>query len=213
MYLLVRIVSVVVMVGNFFADGPLPPTLDMMLRIFGFRMVPAGIEQAWPLLLTYEEAEAVPVLPWILEWLAIGSKPVLMVLVLGLTYWTVMHFYDQTDNLGASVLKGDFFDVDDGLAEEMEDEEDLEEKELYIGELIPRIHKGRIMKTKFIVHLPETPRGLLGDKDFLKELNSKKGVYIPASIDLIYIEAESREAANDIFSYLVLEFGRVHSKI
>ena len=107
MYLLVRIVSVVVMVGNFFADGPLPPTLDMMLRIFGFRMVPAGIEQAWPLLLTYEEAEAVPVLPWILEWLAIGSKPVLMVLVLGLTYWTVMHFYDQTDNLGASVLKGD----------------------------------------------------------------------------------------------------------
>ena len=111
MYLLLRIASVVFMIGNYLVDGPLPPTLDFMLRIFGFRMVPAGIEQVWPLLLTYvappEEAEAVPVLSWIFEWLAIGNNQVLAGLILGLTYWTVMHFYRWTDSLGASVLKGD----------------------------------------------------------------------------------------------------------
>ena len=127
---------------------------------------------------------------------------------------------DDCDEDDDSSQTEDFFDTDDGMAEEMEDEVDLEEedhlespKEIYIGELIPRILKRRIMKNKHIVKLPETPRTLLKDKDFLKELNSKKDVYIPASVDLIYIEAESREEANAIYNNLALEFGRVHSKV
>ena len=113
--LLVKVVSALFMLGNYFFDGPMPPPLDFVLRIFGFRMVPLGIQQVWPLLLTYvappEEVEDVPVLSWISEWLAIGNNPVLRGLILGLTYWAIMHFYGWIDSFGGRaippVLKGD----------------------------------------------------------------------------------------------------------
>ena len=52
-FLLVKVVGAVLILGQYLADGPMPPTLDFMLKSFGFRMVPAGIEQVFPLLLTY----------------------------------------------------------------------------------------------------------------------------------------------------------------
>ena len=96
MSLLARIVSVAFIIAQYFVDGPMPPTLDFMLRIFGFRMVPAGIEEVWPLLLA--PPEDVPF--WIFEWLSIWNNPVLGGLIVSLTSWAVMKFYGWTDSIG-----------------------------------------------------------------------------------------------------------------
>ena len=110
MSILVKVVSVLVVIGSYFVDGPMPPPLDFMLRVFGFRMIPAGVEQVWPLLLEHT-APPEEALSWIFEWLSIENNPVLGGLILGLTSWAVMRFYGWIHSLGGrakpSVLKRD----------------------------------------------------------------------------------------------------------
>ena len=117
----------------------------------------------------------------------------------------------------------DFFDADDGLTEEMKDEEesfpaptlevDLDEdgeKEneihVHIGDLIPQMKKGRIVKNKFIVKLPAEAIDLLREEKFLLKLKSMDGVRISEGCDLLFIEATNREAAETIYNHVDQEF-------
>ena len=106
MSILVKVVSVLVVIGSYFVDGPMPPPLDFMLRVFGFRMIPAGVEQVWPLLLEHT-APPEEALSWIFEWLSIENNPVLGGLILGLTSWAVMSFYGRIHSLGGRAKPSD----------------------------------------------------------------------------------------------------------
>ena len=116
---------------------------------------------------------------------------------------------EMEDDQDDSTLNEDFFEAEDG----QRTEEHLENPEIHIGELRPRIRKGRILRNKYLVDLHKKTRKLLKDKALFKELISKKGVHIPESLDIIYIEAESEEAKNAIYNSLAVEFRRVQSKM
>ena len=90
---LVQVVGAVLVIGQYLVDAPRIPPLDFMLRMFGYRLVPGGIEQVCPLLLTCGEE---PVLSWISEWLAVGHNPFLGGLILALTFSAVMHYQRRT---------------------------------------------------------------------------------------------------------------------
>ena len=98
---LVQVVGAVLVIGQYLVDAPRIPPLDFMLRMFGYRLVPGGIEQVWPLLLTYGEEPVLEggvsaVLSWISEWLAVGHNPFLGGLILALTFSAVMHYQRRT---------------------------------------------------------------------------------------------------------------------
>ena len=104
-FLLVKAVCAVIMLGQYLADGPMPPTLDFLLKLYGFKMVPAGIEHV------PEEGDGVQVVSWICEWLALGNNLLLGGLICGLSFWAVIHWCDWIGSLGGGaispVLKGD----------------------------------------------------------------------------------------------------------
>ena len=102
-YFVVEILSILVF-GTFFADGPMPPSLDFMLKFFGFKMY-YGLEHSKPLLLTYGPPE-------IADWLAGVKYPVLGGLVCSLIYLAVIYYdWEYLYSLGgepvSSIIEGD----------------------------------------------------------------------------------------------------------
>ena len=110
-FFLLEVMSVLLF-GSLFADGPMPPTLDFMLKFFGLEIY-TGIEHARPLLLTYvppKEADP-PILLQIPDWLVGVRYLVLGGLLLSLIYLAVIYFYYSYNTGGGesvpSVIEGE----------------------------------------------------------------------------------------------------------
>ena len=108
-YFVLEIVSLLLF-GAYYADGPMPPTLDFMMKFFGFKQY-TGIEHAKPLLLTYVPLEETGAPLQIPDWIVGVTYPVLGSLFLFLTYWMIIYFkeliYSLRSEPNSPVIKGD----------------------------------------------------------------------------------------------------------